>query len=128
MKVEIPIGDVVDKVTILDIKRCKLHDSQALNNVERERQALRDGWTEHGLTPMEGLPQWEELRQVNEALWDVEDALRACEAQADFGSRFVELARSVYRLNDKRAALKRSINLHLGSTLVEEKSYHGATP
>jgi len=128
MKVEIPIGDVVDKVTILDIKCCKLHDSQALSNVQRERESLREAWSDHGLVPMEDLPQWPELRRVNEALWDVEDALRACEAHAEFGPRFVELARSVYRLNDERAALKRSINLDLGSNLVEEKSYHGANP
>jgi hypothetical protein len=64
-----------------------------------------------------------ELRTVNEKLWDVEDALRVCECRTDFGENFVELARSVYRLNDERSALKRRINTLLGSTLQEEKSY-----
>ena len=64
-----------------------------------------------------------ELQAVNEELWDIEDEIRACEARGDFGPEFVELARSVYRTNDRRSAIKRRINLELGSALVEEKEY-----
>lgn len=123
MKVEIPLGDVVDKITILDIKRRKLTRPEALQNVERERAALLAAWSGAGLPDPAELPEWAPLGEVNAALWEVEDDLRAREAQGDFGEAFVEAARSVYKLNDRRAALKRAINERLGSELVEEKSY-----
>lgn len=123
MKVEVPLGDVVDKVTILDIKLRKLTAESALGNVRRERQALLGAWEQAGWPAMDGLSQWEQLGAVNSELWEVEDLLREHEARGDFGIAFVELARSVYRLNDTRAALKRAINDDLGSTYVEEKSY-----
>ena len=84
---------------------------------------LRNSWAAEGLQPMESLAAWDDLCVVNAKLWQVEDDLRAHEAGQDFGSRFVELARSVYHLNDQRADLKRAINDALGSELVEEKSY-----
>lgn len=68
-----------------------------------------------------------ELRSINESLWDIEDEIRGCEQRSDFGPRFIELARSVYQTNDRRAAVKRQINERLGSRIVEEKSY-GAIP
>jgi len=123
MKVELPLGDVVDKITILLIKVDKIGDAAKLANIRTELQTLRQSWTEAGHTPLEELADWNGLREVNQNLWDVEDDLRDCERDGDFGPRFVELARSVYHLNDKRAALKRSINVALGSRLVEEKSY-----
>ena len=123
MKVEVALGEVVDKVSILDIKRCKLKDSGALANVERERALLVAAWQAAALPPMTSLPQWTALSEVNQALWEVEDDLRASEARGDFGPSFVALARSVYRLNDRRSALKRAINLDLGSSVIEEKSY-----
>jgi len=125
MKVEVPLGDVVDKVTILEIKRAEIGSP----HVEREWATLREAWSAAGMPPMESLPQYTRLAQVNRALWDVEDALRLCEAAGNFDERFIALARSVYKLNDERASLKRSINRALHSELVEEKSYSGhATP
>lgn len=126
MKVEVPLGDVVDRVTILRIKAARLQDAGARANVARELEALEAAWAAEGLPAMAGLPQWAPLQQVNTALWEVEDALRELESRQSFGAAFVAHARSVYRLNDQRAALKRAINLSMGSALVEEKSYAGA--
>lgn len=123
MKVELPLGDVVDKITILLIKTVKITDPSKLQNIQTELDTLRAAWTEAGHTALEDLSDWDGLREVNGQLWDVEDDLRDLERDKDFGPRFVELARSVYKLNDRRAALKRSINVALGSRLVEEKSY-----
>jgi len=123
MKVELPLGDVVDKITILLIKTVKITDPSKLQNIQTELETLRAAWTEAGHTALEDLSDWDGLREVNGQLWDVEDDLRDLERDKDFGPRFVELARSVYKLNDRRAALKRSINVALGSRLVEEKSY-----
>ncbi len=123
MKVEMSLGDVVDRVTILRIKSVRIPDPAKVANVRRELAVLVDGWAAAGLPPMESLDEWAGLRTVNEQLWDVEDALRDHERDQDFGAEFVRLARSVYHLNDRRAARKRAINLALGSSLVEEKSY-----
>lgn len=122
MKVEVSLGEVVDKISILTLKVRKLH-GEALQNVQREHDGLRSAWQQGGLPSLEELPEWDPLCRVNAALWEVEDALRNHEARGDFGQEFVARARSVYRLNDERAALKRTLNLRLGSTLIEEKSY-----
>lgn len=119
MKVEVPLGDVVDKVIILRIKLEKIGTA----HVQRELDSLVESWESEGLPPMSTLPQYGPLGAVNARLWDVEDALRSLESEDRFDSHFVALARSVYGLNDERAALKRAINLALGSKLVEEKSY-----
>jgi tetratricopeptide (TPR) repeat protein len=123
VRVEIPAGDLIDKITILEIKCQRIHDAAKLGNIRAELATLvtaRDGC----LPPSAQLTALsDELFSVNEALWSVEDALRVCEQNQDFGSRFVELARSVYGHNDRRAALKRRINELLGSRLIEEKSY-----
>lgn len=123
MKVELPLGDVVDKITILAIKSERISDESKLANVRTELATLREAWSAAGHPELESLDDWAGLRKVNGELWDVEDDLRDCERQGDFSDRFVQLARSVYHLNDKRAALKRSINVALGSRLIEEKSY-----
>ena len=123
MKVDASLGDVLDRVTILQIKASRIQDPDKVVNVRRELQALQDAWAEAGQPAMEELGCWAALREVNEKLWDVEDALREHERRGDFGERFVELARSVYHLNDQRAAYKRQVNLGLGSDIVEEKSY-----
>ena len=123
MKVQLPLGDVVDKVTILLLKRDRIEDQQKVVNVLEELRVLRQSWSEEGLAPMEELEDWAGLCEVNGQLWEVEDELRLHEARQDFGEQFVELARSVYHLNDRRAALKRAINVALGSALIEEKSY-----
>ena len=125
MKVEAPLGDVVDRVAILRIKEARIADPAKVANVRVELRTLADAWTAEGLPPMDELPEWAELCSVNERLWDVEDAIRDHERRGDFGASFVALARSVYRTNDRRAELKRSVNLRLGSALVEEKSYAG---
>lgn len=115
-------GELVDKVTILDIKATRLADPQAVRNVEAERSWLRRTLAEvEADATLRDLQ--EDLARINAELWDVEDALREKERGGQFDADFVSLARSVYRLNDHRAALKRRINLHLGSALVEEKSY-----
>lgn len=115
MKVEAPcsVGDLLDRITILRIKiqRCSAEQSA---NVGVELGALAGLWAAEE-------PEMAELSSVNQALWDVEDRLRAAEAAGVFDHAFIADARSVYRLNDRRASLKRAINLRLGSALVEEK-------
>ncbi|MEC7948238.1 MAG: hypothetical protein VX265_11795 [Myxococcota bacterium] len=123
MKVDLPLGDVVDKVTILRIKKARIADAAKVANVERELAVLLAGWATAGLPEMTALEDYAGLAEVNEKLWVVEDELRDHERRRDFGPAFVRLARSVYHLNDGRAARKRSINVALGSALVEEKSY-----
>ena len=114
------MGDLVDKITILQIKTERISDSAKLENVNRELELLR------AACPIE-LGRIDELRAelkaVNERLWTIEDEIRDCERSGDFGLRFVELARSVYKTNDRRADIKREINLVTGSSLIEEKSY-----
>jgi hypothetical protein len=115
-------GELIDKITILEIKRERIDDSAAQANVGRELDALRAVAGMILTDPATG-PFIARLRAVNAELWDIEDEIRGKEAAEDFGDRFVDLARSVYRLNDRRAAIKRGINVQLGSALVEEKSY-----
>ena len=120
--VEIAPGELVDKLTILDIKTARILDGDKLSNVVREQEALRDAFASLAGANAIG-PLRDELHSVNEKLWSIEDEIRDCERRGDFGPTFVALARAVYRTNDMRAALKRSINVALGSQLIEEKSY-----
>ena len=122
MKVELPLGDVVDRASILAIKKEKVADSAKQAHIRRELEILVETW-EAQHPPMATLSQWNELCAVNRELWEVEDALRDCESRQDFGESFVTLARSVYRLNDRRAELKGDINGALHSSLVEVKWY-----
>ncbi len=122
MKVEVPLGEVVDKITILRIKAAQIHAPARRANVLRELATLEAAWAEaHG--PVDDLDELQALQDVNQRLWDVEDALRELERAQRFDGDFVALARSVYVLNDERAIVKRRINERLGSRLVEEKSY-----
>jgi Family of unknown function (DUF6165) len=116
-------GELIDKITILEIKAARIADAAKLANVKRELQALTVVRDSQGTAPAEIAA---ELRQVNEQLWDIEDLIRECEQRGDFGAAFIDLARSVYKTNDRRAALKRKINDAMGSELVEEKSYRGS--
>ena len=125
MAVQVPVswGEVIDKITILEIKSERLEDAAKLENVRKELGLLaqvRDAeFADHpGLLTLTA-----RLKAVNKILWDVEDQIRLCERAKDFGPRFIELARAVYVNNDSRATLKREINDLLGSDLVEEKSY-----
>jgi hypothetical protein len=123
--IDIPVGagELVDKISILEIKRQRLRDPRQLANVAAELALLataRDRW----VAPSEELSRLAAgLKMVNLALWDIEDDIRDCERAGDFGPRFIELARSVYRRNDERALLKRQINELLRSSVIEEKSY-----
>jgi hypothetical protein len=119
-------GELIDKITILEIKNARIADPAKRANVARELAALVAARDAAGTVPPPVAALADELREVNEALWEIEDAIRECEAAGDFSARFVVLARDVYRTNDRRAALKRRINQAMGSDLVEEKSYRGS--
>jgi Family of unknown function (DUF6165) len=121
--IECSPGEVIDKITILEIKSERISDPDKLLNVRRELDALRLAFDQTIARSEVLLALSAELRSVNEAIWNVEDEIRICEREGDFGPRFIELARSVYKNNDHRAALKRKINEQLGSRIVEEKSY-----
>jgi hypothetical protein len=116
-------GELIDKITILDIKRERLTDAAALANVGREWHALHSMAAPVLAEDEAARALMGKLKSLNETLWEIEDRIRAKEAAAAFDAEFVELARSVYKRNDERAALKRQLNRTLGSELVEEKSY-----
>ena len=128
MKIEVSNGEILDKVSILEIKLERITDAQKLSNIKNEWDALQNA-----VKIIAGLANPKEefhqavkaLRATNEALWDVEDALRLNEKTKDFGDTFIASAREVYVLNDQRAALKSTINILTGSNLREEKSYEG---
>jgi hypothetical protein len=122
-RVPVSIGELLDKITILEVKAERIADSGKRANVLAELTALDEVVRELGLDRPEVRALQERLHAVNGTLWDIEDAIRDCERRADFGSGFIALARSVYRTNDERAGLKRRINELAGSRLVEEKSY-----
>ncbi len=123
IRVEIAPGELIDKITILEIKAGRIAEAGKRANVLAELAALAEARAA-ALAPDGEIDRLAaELKTVNEALWEIEDDIRACDRAGDFGPRFVDLARAVYRTNDRRAELKRAINLRLGSRLVEEKSY-----
>ena len=117
------IGELIDKITILRIKAERIADPGKLDNVRRELALLESLQQKEGLkgAALEAIAG--NLAAVNVRLWEIEEALRICENDRDFGLRFVALARSVYAANDERAALKRAVNSLYRSALVEEKSY-----
>lgn len=123
LRIPVSAGELLDRITILEIKSERISDPAKLANVRAELELLDRVWTEAGLDNPEVAAQRARLRQVNETLWEIEDDIRAHEIGADFGDTFVKLARAVYRHNDERAAIKRDINLALGSEIIEEKSY-----
>lgn len=119
----ISVGELIDKITILRIKRERIGAAPAQANVERELDRLLEIRSRPSLDLANLAALETELFQVNGRLWDIEDELRALERSGNFGKSFIELARSVYRLNDERSALKRRINHVTDSAIVEEKSY-----
>ena len=123
--IPVAAGELIDKITILRLKAERLQRPEALANVRRELQALEAVLAKHGtaLKSNAVLALTDALQAINTQLWDVEDQLRILEAEQRFDREFIALARSVYQLNDQRAALKRQINGACGSSLVEEKSY-----
>lgn len=121
--IEVGPGELIDKITILNIKSERMSDAAKLANVRHELAVL-EASRRANLQDSADLRRLEgDLKAVNEALWVIEDDIRQCEADKDFGPKFIELARSVYKQNDKRAAIKKEINLLTGSAIVEEKSY-----
>ena len=119
----VSLGELVDKIVILEIKKERISDEVKLSNIRTELQALRDIRPPSLLDNAE-IQVWEmALRSANEELWDLEDRIRDKERVADFGPEFTEIARLIYRTNDKRAHAKKMINNICGSTIVEEKSY-----
>ena len=116
-------GELIDKITILEIKFEKILDVSKRMNVGRELEALSISLEQNIIISTELAALKLNLKKVNEVLWDIEDDIRSCERKTDFGPIFVKLARSVYFQNDRRAALKKEINVLLGSDIIEEKSY-----
>jgi hypothetical protein len=121
--IEISFGELIDKITILEIKHERIGDAAKLANISAELAMLKAARDRSIACADEVTTLSAELRAVNEELWQVEEDLRRAEDSGDFGSEFIELARSVYRLNDRRASIKRELNEHLGSRVIEEKSY-----
>ena len=121
----IPIspGELLDKITILQIKAERIADPAKVANVRTELEMLEQVWRDSVDSDAVIEDLTAELKSINEALWDIEDDIRDEERNKRFGDRFIELARAVYVTNDERAAAKKKVNLHLNSTIVEEKSY-----
>jgi hypothetical protein len=123
VRIDISPGELIDKITILEIKKSRITDADKLRNVSHELGLLQNTCDSALETTPELSRLATDLRDVNLQLWEIEDDLRECERNQQFDERFIELARAVYHTNDRRAALKAEINTLLGSTLVEEKSY-----
>ena len=125
MELLVPVspGEVLDKLTILRIKVVRIGDAGKLANVRRELELLERTWRDSPYAGHDLTREVAALQAVNERLWDIEDRIRGKERARSFDAAFIELARAVYVENDERAAIKRRINVALGATLIEEKSY-----
>ena len=121
----IPIspGELLDKITILQIKSERIADATKVANVRTELGMLEQVWSDTVEDDEQIRALSGELKSINEALWEIEDDIRDEERNKRFGDRFIELARAVYVTNDERANAKKKVNLHLNSSIVEEKSY-----
>lgn len=119
MKIEVSNGEIVDKYTILVIKSERINDKDKLRNINKELKSLERALRKISFNSTDLM----DLLRINKSLWIVEDLLREMEMNNDFDDTFINLARSVYKLNDKRAEIKKSINISTGSLLIEEKSY-----
>jgi hypothetical protein len=125
MKVEISDGEILDKLSILEIKLNNITDESKLVNIQKEHDTIKrtvgePAWYRHVFREY-GF--YEQLKEINEELWEIEDAIRLKEKSQEFDAVFIQLARQVYQTNDKRAEIKKEINIHTGSELLEEKSY-----
>ncbi|MGH8040513.1 MAG: DUF6165 family protein [Rudaea sp.] len=123
ISVPVSFGELIDKITILEIKSARMRDAAKLANVRDELDLLNVTWAQNPASQTDIAAERAQLKAVNEALWEIEDQIRVKEKAQEFDAQFIELARSVYVRNDERAAVKREINRKLGSRLVEEKSY-----
>jgi hypothetical protein len=122
MKIEVSNGEIADKFSILIIKKSKIKDDVKLNNIEKEIDSIIPIFLKV-VKKKEVHDKYIDLEVVNKELWSIEDDIRECERQKDFGDKFIQLARSVYIKNDRRAEIKKEINLLTNSGIVEEKSY-----
>ncbi len=125
ISIPISVGELIDKLTILEIKHERIRDPAKRSNVERELRTLTEIWHASACGEVSVEPERQRLKAVNAELWDIEDRIRGKEAREEFDEEFIRLARSIYRLNDRRAGIKRALNAALGSELIEEKSYAG---
>lgn len=123
IRIPVSVGELIDKMTILEIKAERIRDPAKLANVARELKMLREAWADSPLAAHDIAALRADLKQVNETLWEIEDFIRVKEAEQSFDEQFVEFARAVYVNNDRRAALKRALNELTGSALIEEKDY-----
>jgi len=120
MKIEVSNGEIIDKLTILEIKLEKIKEEEKLRNIRKEHEVLSAA----ALTILKKTdPLYLKLRDINLKLWEIEDLCRAFEMNKDFGPAFIDTVRKVYVYNDERAHIKKRINIQTGSDLVEEKSY-----
>lgn len=119
----ISVGELIDKITILEIKQKKICNADKLANIQFELTALNKVWDGHKDPSLDITELHDRLITANERLWNIEDQIRIKEGNSEFDQEFIELARSVYFENDKRAAIKKEINLITGSDLIEEKEY-----
>jgi hypothetical protein len=124
--VPISVGELYDKISILEIKSERLTDSAKLGNVNYEMSLLKDLAGESEYADQEKIKElFLKLKEVNTNIWEAEDRIRDCERRGAFGEDFLNIARSIYRLNDARAAVKREISVMTSSSVIEEKSYSG---
>jgi hypothetical protein len=127
IKVELAYGELLDKITILQIKSERISDAAKVANVNKELGLLNNLWQADEKSSVDISSEFTALKDINEKIWDIEDDIRDKERAKEFDEIFIELARSVYFSNDKRAEIKREINMKLGSELIEEKSYSDYT-
>lgn len=120
MKIEVSNGEIIDKLTIIEIKLERISDEGKLKNLRNEHEVLNSAGKE---IISKSDPLYKKLFDINCKLWDIEDDIRDLERKKDFGPKFVELARAVYFTNDERSEVKKKINQQTGSNLIEEKSY-----
>ena len=125
MKVEVSDGEILDKMSILEIKLDKIENEDKLANIQKEYNTLKETigeppWYEH---VFRNYGFYWQLKEINETLWEIEDEIRIKEKNQEFDDVFIKLARQVYKTNDKRAEIKKEINVYTGSNLLEEKSY-----
>ena len=123
IKIELSVGELLDKISILQIKAERIDDPSKVKNINKELDVLMSLWNDSPYSDTNLSSEINELKNINEALWDIEDKIRDKERNQVFDKDFIELARSVYFTNDKRAEIKRIINGKTGSELIEEKSY-----
>ena len=120
---EISAGELFDKITILEIKRAKISNKEKLDDIQKELSSLKETVNKYIPNQSSISNYVNDLKNINLKLWDIEDGKRAAEKNKDFGEKFIELARNVYKLNDERAKIKFAINTSLGSNIKEVKSY-----